>query len=154
MDNRISFNGLPRKRNITLRNDEESKQTDIDSLLQQYNDCLNSINSLKKKDTSKLPEAELFRYNKAFNLIIKKKKIISDKLLVKGYKTEKRGRPTKDESTKYKSTHTRISCYFTESNAKYLNELKESGIIDNISAFLNKMLDDYFNYKDGAIDEK
>jgi hypothetical protein len=142
--------GSPRKRNIQLSIDYY-RQKDIDNLLSQYNDSINLIRSLKKKNTSILSKHELYTHNKALTLTLKKKMVLSNKLLAKGYKTEKRGRPKKDINLKYKTTHTRIGCYFTKSNANYLKQLKRDGLINDISAFLNDLINEY---KDGIIDEK
>lgn len=139
------IDSLPRKRNIAMSDIDKGRSMRIDNLLNKYQECNNSIKDLRKKDTSTLSHIELNRHKKSIDTITRKKFILKNELSSLGYKADKRGRPKKNDSEKYKSTHSRISCYFTNDNTERLKKMKEEDLIENISSFLNELLDDYFN---------
>jgi hypothetical protein len=135
---------------------EALKKNTIQSRLKDLNNCKKLISELKKEDTSSMTKLELHHHQKELELQVKKKRILLQRLLNLGYNAGKIGRPKKNDSEKYKNTHTRITCYFTKGNSKILKELKDQGDIENISAFLNELLDAYFSLttKDGDYNEK
>ncbi|AWI03109.1 hypothetical protein [Clostridium drakei] len=131
------------------------RQNSIKTKLIELNQCKELIFQLKKQDTSSMTKSELYHHERKLNLQVNKKKILIQKLSILGYNADRRGRPTKDDSQKYKNTHIRMTCYFTTHNSKILKDLKEQGSIENISSFLNELLESYFALsKDGADDEK
>jgi hypothetical protein len=137
--------------NLQTLNDEKIKK-----LILEFNECKDIIKDLRKEDTSSMSKSEFYHHQKKLDLQVKKRVILLGKLSSLGHHADKRGRPKKNESEKYKFKHTRISCYFTKNNIQALKTLKEEGSIENISAFLNELLDTYFSLvtKDGGYNEK
>lgn len=142
------------KRNF-LKNLQTLNEEKINRLLSELYNCKNSIKELRKEDVSFMTRSELHHHQRKLDLQVKKRKILLQTLSSLGYNADKRGRPKKNDADKYKNTHTRITCYFTKDNTKILKDLKEQGSIENISSFLNELLQSYFNLsKDGSDYEK
>ncbi|MFL0167931.1 hypothetical protein [Candidatus Clostridium helianthi] len=131
------------KRNF-IKNLQTLNEKKINGLLLELYHCKNSIKELRKKDVSFMTRSDLHHYQRKLDLQVKKRKILLQTLSSLGYNADKRGRPKKNDTDKYKNTHTRITCYFTKDNSKILKDLKEQGSIENISSFLNELLRSYF----------
>ena len=133
---------------------EKLKDNKIKSFLTKLEDCKSLIKSLKKKNTSGLSDPELFHLKRILDLQLRKKKFLAEQLLNLGYITDRRGRPKKNEDEKYKSKHIRMACYFTTKNIQNIKGLKDQCSIDNVSSFLNELIEAYFSViKDGVINE-
>ena len=126
------------------------KNAEISTLTRELENCKAEIKHLKTMNTISMTPKEQFHYSKRLEILNKKKVLLSNKLSLNGYKAEKRGRPTKNAEEKYKSTHTRITCYFSPENVLYLKQLKKDNIIKNISSFIDDILTAYIHSsKDG-----
>lgn len=121
------------------------EQDEIQSLLRQLNLCKNDIKTLRKIETSQMSKFEKIHYDKKLALSLRKKNILIKKLASLGYKADKRGRPKKSQEETYKSSHVRMTFYSTNDNTRCLRQMKEQGIIENISSFLNNLLEHYFS---------
>lgn len=138
----ISQNGY-RRHGLTKENLEASRENAIKVALIELNLCKESITELKEEDISSMSKPELFSHDRKLDLQVRKRKVILQKLLKLGYNADKRGRPKKEEHEKYKFNHVRMACYFTEDNAALLKKLKEQGAIENISSFINDLIQIY-----------
>lgn len=149
-------NQISKVKRIFLNNLQTLNEEKIKKLISEFNDCKDLIKNLRKEDTFSMSKSEFYHYQKKLDLQVKKRLILLSKLSSLGYHADKRGRPKKNDSEKYKFKHTRMSCYFTKNNIQALKTLKEEGSIENISAFLNELLDTYFSLvtKDGGYNEK
>jgi hypothetical protein len=142
------------RRSIDKEKIERVKQAQIKVLLWQLTECKAQLKILRNTDVVNMSKVELSRHERELNLQNKRKSGFIKTLDSLGYKADRRGRPKKVEGEKYKVTHTRMTCYFTEANSKHLKELKDQKEIDNISGFLNNLLDYYFSSDmDGTCDE-
>ena len=54
--------------------------------------------------------------------------------------TEKRDRPRKESSTTYKEQRKKFTAHLQLSTVEYLQQLKNNGSINNISAFLDELV--------------
>jgi len=129
---------------------ERNDALEINTLLFHLTNCKALIKKAKKIDTSCLSDIELYHYGNSLNLQLGKRKVLLGKLSKLGHYADRRGRPKMKEFDKYKNTHTRMACYFTPTNINKLKALKAEGNIDNISSFLNRLVDSYFTKEVGV----
>jgi len=140
---------------LTAERLEEVKTETINTKLKELQLCKKRISRLKKTDSSSNTRTELQHNMEELATLAQKRNTLIKELATLGHKADRRGRPRKREAEKYKLNHARMTCYFTKGNANLLKDLKALGDIDNISAFLNKLLESYFSsHRYGVHDEK
>lgn len=114
-----------------------SLQNDLDS-------CNLEIKRLKKISVDSMSATENLTFQHNLEIEIKKRKIIKDKLTSFGV-LEKRGRPKKADEEKYLNKHSKFTAMLKPENLDYLKALKNNGTIDNISSFLDKLIEEYIS---------
>tara|TARA_Y100000588_G_C14247590_1_gene922084 strand:+ start:2373 stop:2801 length:429 start_codon:yes stop_codon:yes gene_type:complete len=121
---------------------EKNNTTSLVSLKQQLQACRKSISDLKleKKNSHSLDEKQ--RLDQALNSQYQRKDKILAKLSNLGYQ-DKRGRPKKIDNEKYEHSRSKFTAMLNTQNLEYLKSLKSNNQIENISALLDELIEDY-----------
>lgn len=78
------------------------------------------------------------------NVLSMKEDVLQNKLIATGY-VDPRGRPAKPNNEKYSATRSKFTAMLNKDNLNYLKHLKSIGDINNISAFLDYLIEGYRN---------
>ncbi len=121
---------------------EKHKESNIVSLKKQLQSCRNRITELKaqKKDCFSLEEKSVL--TEALKRQYQKKDYLFKKLSDLGYQ-DHRGRPKKRTDEKYEHGRSKFTAMLLDENLDYLKSLKDAKHIDNISAFLDVLIENH-----------
>jgi hypothetical protein len=129
------------RRNHTKKS-SVSKEIRIASLKNELSLCKKKIKKLKSTPTDGFSKIELMTLERDLAVEIQRKEVLQGKLTTLGI-TEKRGRPRKDDSEKYLTTRNKFTAMLLPNNLSYLQELKNSKKISNISSFLDSLIENH-----------
>lgn len=118
---------------------EKNQQLAIQHMQQSLADKKQELQGYKLAFTNAETEQEQktlqFRMEHTQRIIIK----IQNELQKKGV-VEKRGRPKKESGTTYKEQRKKFTAHLQLATVEYLQQLKNNGSINNISAFLDELV--------------
>lgn len=150
------MNSEPRKRKLSglLESLEKRKKREINMWQDELNQCREALRKLKNADTKDMTPLQFAHYRNRLHLEVKKGVALTQKLKATGVQVEKRGRPKKEPSEAYKQTHVKFTAMLKPGNLDYLKRLKDSGSIDNISAFLDDLIERHRSGREGEETKK
>lgn len=133
---------LPRKRNSfqhTLDHYQVKKDQEIKRLTEQIGSVTSQLKEYKVALVREGSELERKRLNHKIILLDQRRQWLKDRLIQLGYK-DKRGRPKKITGDTYKGQRIKFTAHLLPENMEYLKQLKEIGTVDNISAYLDELI--------------
>lgn len=130
----------PLDRRMHLRSEQErQRQRTIlqvqEQLKQKKKECKELVLSIKLEESEQKKKLYTFRLERTEQLIVK----ISNRLKNLGI-TENRGRPKKAVGEHYQEQRKKFTAHLQPETWTYVQSLKASGSISNISAFLDEVI--------------
>lgn len=129
-------------KNKRRKESTKSKTLQIAFLKNELSLCKKKIRKLRSISTNGYSNFEILTLNRDLEVEILKKEALMRKLSLLGV-TEKRGRPKKNDTEKYSHTRSKFTAMLLPDNLTYLKKLKDTGKINNISAFLDSLIEDH-----------
>lgn len=117
-----------------LKKDREIKQ-----IMEQIDSVKLQLKGYKISLATEKSDLERKRLNHKIILLDQRRQGLKEQLKRLGY-VDKRGRLKKIEADTYKGQRIKFTAHLLPGNIEYLKQLKESKKIDNISAFLDKLI--------------
>ncbi|QIB27938.1 hypothetical protein [Caloranaerobacter azorensis] len=104
--------------------------------------CRKKIKELKSISVDNLSDFKKIQLERDLQIEMHKREVLKKRLLGLGI-SEKRGRPKKNDSEKYSTTHKKFTAMLKPENLEYLKKLKSDKKIKNISCFLDELIEKY-----------
>lgn len=126
----------------TIRKLSINKEARIAYLKNELFLCKKRIRELKSISVDSLSDFEKMQLERELQVQMHKREVLKKKLSGFGI-SEKRGRPKKNDSEKYSTTHKKFTAMLKPENLEYLKKLKSDKKIKNISCFLDELIEKY-----------
>lgn len=114
--------------------------SNIFTLKIQLKSCREKISELKAQNSNSTTADDKSALESALLKQYARKKQILSKLAKLGYH-DNRGRPKKNDNDKYEYSRSKFTAMLLDENLDYLKQLKDSKTIDNISSFLDTLIE-------------
>lgn len=115
------------------------KDREIKRLMEQVDSVKSQSKNYKAALMKEESELERKKLNHRIILLDQRRQGLMERLKQLGYE-DKRGRPKKIATDTYKGQRIKFTAHLLPENMEYLKHLKENGRIDNISAFLDELI--------------
>ncbi|KAB7666036.1 hypothetical protein [Bacillus sp. B1-b2] len=115
------------------------KDLEIKRVIEQIGSVTAQLKGYRVSLIKEESDLERKRLNHKIILLNQRRKGLKERLKQLGYE-DKRGRPKKIEADTYKGQRIKFTAHLLPKNMEYLKQLKESKKIDNISAFLDELI--------------
>lgn len=129
----------------SLRNESTiSKDLKINTLKIELALCKIKIKQLQSTSAERFKLTDKLILERDLEVELQRKEVLKRKLAELGT-TEKRGRPRKNDSEKYSTIRSKFTAMLLPKNLSYLNQLKDTKKIKNISDFLDELIENHRN---------